>query len=89
MADVWFAGLLQILPVADAGLDQSVSEFDLATLDGSNSSDPDDDPLFYQWEQVGGTVVVLSDPTSERPTFTAPEVDAHQKWTKIPHSLSS
>jgi hypothetical protein len=24
MADVWFAGLLQILPVADAGLDQSV-----------------------------------------------------------------
>jgi hypothetical protein len=75
MADVWFAGLLQILPVADAGLDQSVSEFDLVTLDGSNSSDPKSGGnLSFQWEQTGGTVVVLSDPTSALPSFTAPNV---------------
>jgi hypothetical protein len=75
MADVWFAGLLQILPVADAGLDQSVSEFDLVTLDGSNSSDPKSGGnLSFQWEQTGGTVVVLSDPTSALPSFTAPDV---------------
>jgi hypothetical protein len=62
-------------PAADAGLDQSVSEFDLVTLDGSNSSDPKNGGnLSFQWEQTGGTIVVLSDLTVERPTFTAPDV---------------
>jgi len=59
-------------PVASAGLDQTVDEAAGVTLDGSASSDPDDDPLTYLWQQVGGQQVTLSDPTSPRPTFTAP-----------------
>jgi hypothetical protein len=77
MSDVWFSGLLLILPVADAGPDQSVDEFDTVTLDGSGSSDPKDPKggsLSYLWEQTAGTAVVLSDEQSAQPTFTAPDV---------------
>jgi hypothetical protein len=77
MADVWFAdGLSLILPVANAGTDQTVDEFDTVTLDGSSSSDPDGNVDSYFWEQTGtGTFVTLSDQTAVRPTFTAPDVD--------------
>ena len=76
MADKWFAdGLLTIFPQADAGSDQSVNEKMLVTLDGSGSDDPDGASLDYFWKQrATGTLVVLSDPKAEKPTFTAPEV---------------
>jgi hypothetical protein len=61
-------------PVANAGVDQSVNEEQLVTLDGSGSSDPDGDTLSYSWAQVSGPPVVLSDPTAPKPTFTAPFV---------------
>jgi lysophospholipase L1-like esterase len=76
MANLWFPAVQQVTqPVADAGPDQTVSEFDLVTLDGSSSSDPNDKNLSFQWEQTTGTIVVMSDPTSAQPTFTAPDVD--------------
>lgn len=59
-------------PVADAGADQTVLEFDLVQLDGSLSSDPDDDPLTYQW--TAPVEIILSDPNIANPTFTAPEL---------------
>ncbi len=59
-------------PVADAGEDQVARAGDAVTLDGSGSADPDGDPITYQWTQVQGPEVVLSDPTSPTPTFTAP-----------------
>ena len=37
-------------PVADAGNDQTVSEGDVVTLDGSGSYDIADEPLTYKWD---------------------------------------
>jgi hypothetical protein len=65
---------INLPPVADAGPDQSVNEGVSVTLDGSNSSDPDDGIASYQWTQLGGTPVTLSNTTVFRPTFTAPNV---------------
>jgi hypothetical protein len=45
------------------------------TLDGSASSDPDSDQLVYQWTQVSGEAVVLSNPASAIATLVAPRVD--------------
>ncbi len=61
MADLWFSGLMEILPQADAGPDQNVNEFDTVTLDASGSTDPKSGNLSYQWDQTAGTAVVLSD----------------------------
>jgi len=62
-------------PVADAGVDQEVDEGAMVTLDGTGSHDPDaGQPLTFQWVQVGGPAVTLSDPTSATPSFMAPAV---------------
>jgi len=63
-------------PTADAGPDQAVEENTIITLDGSNSHDPDDGIESYQWRQVAGPVVTLSDPTVVKPNFTGPDVGA-------------
>ncbi len=51
-------------PAADAGADFSVDEGQPVVLDGSGSSDPDNDPLTYAWMQVGGSTVTLSNAAS-------------------------
>jgi hypothetical protein len=61
-------------PIADAGDDQSVSEGSGVALDGSASYDPDGDPLSFSWTQIGGTYVLLTDPSNVAPTFAAPMV---------------
>jgi hypothetical protein len=46
----------------------------MAVLDGSTSFDQDDGIAYYQWTQTQGTPVVLSDSTSDQPTFLAPDI---------------
>jgi hypothetical protein len=62
-------------PTANAGVDQTVLEKSTVTLDGSNSSDFDDGIASYQWKQVAGQSVFLSDPTDDQPIFEAPSFD--------------
>jgi len=65
---------VNLAPTADAGPDQAVDESVTVTLDGSNSTDPDDGIASYQWKQLAGSQVTFSDPSAVRPTFTAPDV---------------
>lgn len=60
-------------PVANAGSDQSKNEGDQVTLDGSASSDPDDDPISYSWQLLAGysgPAVTLDDTTVAQPKFS-------------------
>ena len=47
-------------PNAEAGVDQTVSSSQRITLDGSSSSDPDNDTLRYTWEQTAGDTLSFS-----------------------------
>ncbi len=61
-------------PVAIAGFDQMVSEGNTVTLDGSGSYDANGEIAAYQWTQIDGPEVVLSDEMAVAPTFLPPPV---------------
>ncbi|WP_409415255.1 PKD domain-containing protein, partial [Escherichia coli] len=61
-------------PVANAGLAQNVPLSTTVTLDGSNSSDANNDFLTYKWALItrpAGSIAMLSSATSAKPTFRA------------------
>lgn len=67
-------GASPLVPIAQAGPDQTVAEGDLVTLDGSGSSDLACAPLTYTWQQLSGSVVALHLTDPVHPTFRAPAV---------------
>jgi hypothetical protein len=58
-------------PVASAGPDQKGHIRRTVTLDGSGSTDPDNNIVSYFWEQTGGPSVTLSDSGVIQPQFLA------------------
>ncbi len=61
----------QYPPAADAGPPQIVEEGQTVTLDASQSTDPNDAVIAYEWTQISGPPVPLSDENSVKPTFVA------------------
>ncbi|MBV1908287.1 MAG: hypothetical protein KUG78_03140 [Kangiellaceae bacterium] len=62
-------------PTADAGSDITTSENRVVNLDGGNSSDMQGD-VSYQWSQVSGVQVTLTNPTQAITSFTSPPVSS-------------
>ena len=59
-------------PIANAGTDQIVATKKEVKVDGSNSSDPDGDPLTYEWQlksKPTGSTAQLSDSKGKSATF--------------------
>jgi hypothetical protein len=63
-------------PIANAGPNQAVQAGVSVQLNGANSTDPEGigDIASFQWQQISGPAIILSDPTVVNPTFTAPNV---------------
>lgn len=60
-------------PSAAAGDDFNVVPGLTVTLDGRVSSDPENQPLIYSWQQTDGETVTLAYPESGVATFTVPQ----------------
>ncbi len=68
------AAVGNVAPMANAGTDQNAAVGALVTLDGSASSDANNDPLRYMWSltsKPASSNAMLSSPTAVKPTFTA------------------
>jgi hypothetical protein len=65
-----------ILPIANAGPNQDVLEFETVTLDGSSSTDVDGTIQSYFWTQVSDPLVELSSTSEINPKFVAPKVES-------------
>ena len=62
-------------PVAETGSNQEVEQGTTVTLDGSNSTDPNNDSLGYTWEQLSGPLVTIVNPDAAIIEFVAPQVN--------------
>jgi hypothetical protein len=60
----------------------------LVTLDGTESFDSNGDSLTFEWIKISGSRIILSDNTSESPTFTAPNVGKKGKTIEFQLTVS-
>jgi hypothetical protein len=60
--------------VANAGPDQIVNEKVKVALDGSNSFDPENQPLHYMWTQTSGESTIIDSSAGEKASFMSPTV---------------
>lgn len=74
-----------VIPVANAGVNQSVAADVTVTLDGTGSTDSDGTVASYAWTQTAGTTVTLSSATASQPTFDA--ADANDAGETLTFSL--
>ena len=76
--DILIKNTLSLDIVADAGIDRIVNENVKVSLDGSESHDPENQKLSYEWTQVSGEIVNLSSTSSVNPSFTSPIVNNNE-----------
>ena len=77
-------------PVADPGPDQSAFMGNVVTLDGSGSTDIDEDALTFNWiltSKPADSTAVLSDPTAVNPVFTADKAGSYEAQLTVNDSL--
>lgn len=66
------------IPVANAGIEQTVQSGNNVVLDGSASSDADGTIAQYKWTQIAGTTVALTNANTAKASFTLPADIAEQ-----------
>jgi PKD repeat protein len=69
-----------VKPVADAGVSQSIILGEGVTLDGSHSSDVNEDPLTFQWSLVSvpeGSIAQITNPTNAQTTIVPDKVGTY------------
>jgi hypothetical protein len=76
--DVLIKNTLSLDIITNAGVDQIVNENVRVSLDGSDSHDPENQPLSYMWTQLSGESIVLSSSSSMSPSFTSPTVNNNE-----------
>ncbi|RBW64704.1 chitinase [Vibrionales bacterium C3R12] len=66
-------------PIADAGIDQTLIGPITVTLDGSLSKDMDGTIRTYEWKQISGETVTLTDANQAKAKFAIDEVSQQQR----------
>lgn len=70
-------------PIADAGNNQSIQGLTEVFLDGTFSSDPENDQLNFTWSQISGDSISLTNPNTSTPSFIAPNIADTLTFTLI------
>jgi len=81
---------LNLIPVANAGTDQTVIMGDTVHLDGHLSSD-DNPQLQYNWNFISkpsGSMAVLSSSSAEKPTFVADKLGSYLLSLRVDDGVS-
>ena len=67
-------------PIAEVAKELHARSGELVLLDGLRSRDPDGDPLHFEWKQILGHRVILSNVNEAKATFVAPKVSERKRY---------